>query len=192
MCSFVNCAGNSCDVTCRADIYYHADPTDIGTYAAETWRALLTVSDFGGSVATATAPSIDLMTLRAVSVDSSINYGSLAVNADTGSYNATTTVQNIGNDAIDIAIEGTDLTDGYSSVIPVAEQKFATSTFTYNSCVTCSALSTSPLNYKLNLTKPASTTPAVTDELYWGIAVPFGVAGTAHHGTNIFYAIGVF
>lgn len=189
-CSFVNCSGNSCDVSCRADIYYHADPTDIGTFAGETWRALLAVSDLGGSVATATAPSIDLVTLRAISVDSAINYGALAVNADTGSYNATTTVQNIGNDALDIAIEGTDLTDGGTSIIPVNEQKFATSTFTYSACTYCSALSTAPANYELNLNKPASTTPAVTDELFWGIFVPFGVAGTSHQGTNIFYAIG--
>ncbi len=189
-CSFINCTGNSCDVICTADMYYHADPTDIGTFAAETWRALLAVSDLGGSVATATAPSIDLLTLRAIAVDSAINYGALAVNADTGSYNATTTVQNIGNDALDLSIEGTDLTDGGSSIIPVNEQKFATSTFTYSACVFCSALSTSPANYEMDLSKPASTTPAIVDELYWGIAVPFGVAGSAHQGTNIFYAIG--
>ncbi|MFZ2253556.1 MAG: DUF2341 domain-containing protein [Minisyncoccia bacterium] len=190
LCSFVNCAGNSCDVTCSADIYYHADPTDIGTFAGETWRALLAVSDLGGSTATATAPSIDLITLHAISVDSSINYGSLLVGSSTESYNATTTVQNLGNGALDIAIEGTDLTDGGSSVIPVAEQIFATSTFTYASCVFCSTLSSSPANYELSLAKPASTTPAITDEVFWGIEVPIGVAGTAHSGTNIFYAIG--
>jgi hypothetical protein len=190
LCSFSNCAGNSCDVTCTADIYYHADPTDIGTFAGETWRALLAVSDLGGSVATATAPSIDLITLHAISVDSSINYGSLLVGSSTESYNATTTVQNLGNGALDIAVEGTDLTDGASSVIPVAEQIFATSTFTYGSCVFCSTLSTAPANYELSLAKPASTTPAITDEVFWGIEVPIGVAGTAHYGTNVFYAIG--
>lgn len=189
-CSFSNCSGDSCDVTCSADIYYFAEPTDIGTFAAETWRALLSVSDGSSLVATATAPSIDLITLRAISVDSSINYGSLAVSADTGSYNATTTVQNIGNDAIDVAIEGTDLTDGNASIIPVNEQKFATSTFTYSACTFCSALSVAPVNYELLLSKPTTTVAAITDEVFWGIAVPFGVAGTAHHGTNVFYAIG--
>jgi len=188
LCSFVNCSGNSCDVECTADIYYHADPTDIGTFGGETWRALLAVSDFGGSIATATAPSIDLLTLQAISVDSSINYGSLAVNADTGSYNATTTVANIGNGALDILLEGTDLTDGGSSAIPVNTQHFATSTFTYSACVYCTSLSTTTTNYKLDLAKPASTTPAVTDQIFWGISVPFGVAGTPHQGTNIFYA----
>ena len=171
-------------------MYYHADPTDIGTYAGETWRAMLSVADMGGAMATATAPSIDLLTLRALAVGDSIDYGALAPNSNTGSYNATTTIENIGNDSIDIAVEGTDLTDGGSSAIPVSEQRFATSTFNYSACVTCGTLSTSTTNFALDLNKPATTTPAVTDQLFWGIAIPFGIAGTAHHGTNIFYAIG--
>ena len=189
-CTLNNCVGDSCDITCSTDIYYHADPTDIGTYAGETWRAMLSISDFGGAIATATAPSVDLITVRALSVDSSINYGTLEVNADTGSYNATTTLQNIGNDSIDVAIEGTNLTDGGSSAIPVSQQRFATSTFTYSACVFCSSLSSTSANYELDLTKPASTTPAIEDQLFWGIAIPYGISGASHQGTNIFYAIG--
>jgi hypothetical protein len=166
-CSYSNCAGNSCDITCSIDMYYHADPTDIGTYAGETWRALLAVSDQGGAIATATAPSVDLETLHALSVDDSINYGALEVNADTGSYNASTTFENIGNGAIDISIAGTDLTDGVSSVIPVTTQYYATSTFTYSACTICNSLSTSASNFELDLAKPTSTTPSVTDELFW-------------------------
>jgi hypothetical protein len=190
LCSFTQCSGNTCDVSCSADFFYHADPTDIGTYAGQTWRAELEVIDGSGQTATATAPSIDLLTLRAISVDDTIDYGALEVNSDTGSYNATSTVQNIGNDSLDISIEGTDLSDGNSSTIPVTEQRFATSTFTYSSCVYCSQLQNSSTNYELDLSKPASTTPSVTDQIFWGIAIPFGVAGTAHQGTNIFYAIG--
>jgi hypothetical protein len=189
-CSFKNCSGNNCNVVCSADIYYYADPTDSGTYAGESWRALLSVDDHGGAVATATAPSIDLMTLRAIAVTSGIDYGALSVNHDTGSYNATTSVENIGNDNIDLSISGTDLTDGSTSNIPVSEQKFATSSFTYGACTICSTLSSSSTNYKVGLTKPTTTTPAVSKDIYWGIKVPYGVAGTAHHGNNTFYAIG--
>jgi hypothetical protein len=171
-------------------MYYHADPTDIGTYSAETWRAMLTVSDIGGSIATATAPSVDLLTLRAITVDNAINYGSLEVNADTGAYNATTSIENIGNDSLDLSIEGMDLTDGSSSIIPVQQQHFATSTFTYSSCTYCSQLDTDATDIRIDLSKPTSTTPAVTDYVFWGIAIPFGVAGTMHQGINTFYAIG--
>jgi len=189
-CSYSNCSGDSCDISCTSDFYFHTDPTDTGsTFDAETWRAMLTIEDQGGNVATATAPSIDLITLRALDVDSLINYGSLEVNANTGAYNASTTFQNLGNDSIDVAIEGTNLTDGLSSNIPVNEQIFATSTFTYSACVYCTALSASSTNYELDLTKPASTTPPVIDNVFWGIEIPFGISAAPHSGTNIFYAI---
>ena len=192
LCTFSNCAGDSCDVTCSADIYYHADPTDAGDYGGETWRALLRVEDTGSAIATATAPSVDLMTLRALDVNSSIDYGALEVGSDTNLYNATTTIENIGNDSLDISVEGSDLTDGGSSQIPATYQKFATSSFPYSACTYCSTLSGTPLNYKVDLTKPTSTTPSVTDEIFWGIAIPFGVSGAPHQGTNVFYAIDDF
>jgi hypothetical protein len=185
-CSFTNCAGTTCDIECSVDMYYHADPTDIGTYAGETWRATLVVEDGSGATASGTAPSIDLITLRAIAINNTINYGALAVNSDTGAYNASTTVENIGNTTIDLDLEGTDLTDGGSSAIPVSGQKFATSTFTYSACTVCGTLDTTPVSVNFNLTKPSTTTPAVVEEIYWGIAVPFGVAGAPHQGSVIF------
>ncbi len=189
-CSFLNCSGNSCEVSCSVDIYYFAEPTDAGTYAGETWRATISVIDSGNAVATGSAPSIDLLTLRYIDVDTGIDYGALEVNENTGSYNATTTIQNIGNVAIDLSVEGTDLTDGGSSVIPVAEQIFATSTFTYSSCIYCSILATTTTNIETDLDKPTSTSTAITDQVFWGIEVPFGVAGVAHSGVNTFTPIG--
>jgi len=189
-CSFVNCAGNTCDVSCSVDMYYHADPTDIGAYAAETWRMTLSVDDTGGTVSTGTAPSIDLLTVRYITVDSAIDYGTLSVNTDTGAFNATTTIENLGNQAIDVTIEGTDLSGSGSSVIPVAEQIYATSTFNYSACVFCSQLATTSANIELDLAKPASTSPNVTDDVYWGINIPFGVKGVAHQGLNTFIPVG--
>lgn len=190
-CTYTNCLGNSCDIVCRADFYFFAEATDVdSTYDAESWGALLSVQDQSGLVATQTAPFVELLTLRALSATDPINYGSLEVNADTGSTNASTTFTNLGNDAIDILIEGTDLTDGVSSIIPVTTQKFATSTFTYSSCVFCSSLTASSSLYELDLTKPTSTSTPVTDELYWGISIPYGVSANAHSGANIFYATG--
>lgn len=188
-CSYVGCSGNSCDIVCSADVYYHADPTDAGTYGGEFWGARLTVNDSSGLIAS-TTQAVDLITLRALSVDNTIDYGSLEANADTGSYNATTTFENIGNDALDVSIEGTDLSDGGSSLIPVNEQIFATSTFNYSACVFCTQLSNIAANYELDLAKPTSPTPSVTDQLFWGIAVPYGVAAAPHQGANVFYAIG--
>jgi len=139
-------------------------------------------------VATGSALSVDLVTLRSLSIGNAIDYGSLEVNADTGSYNATTTIENIGNSAIDINVEGTDLTDGGASTIPVTEQIFATSTFTYSACTYCSSLDVTPTTFELDLSKPTTTAVSIADNVFWGIAVPFGVAGTPHSGVNTFYA----
>jgi hypothetical protein len=173
------------------DLYYFADPTDTGsTYNAQSWGALLAIRDQGGLSATQTAPYVELLTMRAIDSDSSINFGSLAVNADTGSYNATTTFTNVGNDAIDVLVEGTNLTDGLSSSIPVSQEIYATSTFSYSSCVYCTPLSASSTRYELDLTKPTTTVSSVTDQVFWGIAIPYGASAAPHYGTNIFYATG--
>jgi hypothetical protein len=186
-CSFTNCSGNTCTLSCRADIYFHADPTDAGTYSGEEWLAYLEVNDTGGAYDFASALGVELFTLRALGVDTGINYGSLAPSDNTGDYNATTTIANIGNVPFDIEVVGTNLTDGGSSVIPADRQKFATSTFSYTACATCSLLSTStPIELAVNLPKPTVPTPPVTTPIYWGIEVPFGVNSAPHSGINVF------
>ena len=190
-CTFTNCSGNSCTVSCSADFYYHADATDVTPYEGEEWLAYMEVSDQAGGMDFDSAIGVELISLRALSVENSINYGALEVASTTGSYNPTTTVQNIGNNAIDVEIEGTDLTDGGSSVIPASEQIFATTSFNYAACTTCAVLSsTTAVSLEVDLTKPTSDITPVTDVVYWGIAIPFGVASNPHSGTNIFYAVG--
>ena len=189
-CTFTNCAGNSCVVSCYADIYYHADPTDAAPYEGEEWLAYLEVEDQAGGTDLASAPGVELLTLRALDVTNTINYGSLEVANDTGSTNATTTIENQGNDAIDVQIVGSDLSDGDTSTIDADQQIFATSTFTYSTCTDCTTLATTSINYEVDLSKPTTTTPATLDDLYWGIAIPFGTASNPHSGNNTFYAIG--
>jgi hypothetical protein len=130
----------------------------------------------------------ELLTLRALEVTQTINYGAVESESNTGAYNASTTVDNVGNDAIDVSIAGTNLTSG-SSTIPVVNQKFSTTTFSYSGCTQCSLLATSTTNLEVDLAKPTSPTP-VADDVFWGIAIPFGVAATPHQGQNTFYAIG--
>jgi hypothetical protein len=192
-CSFSSCSGTSCVVTCSTEVYYFADATDIGTYSAEDWKASIFAVDTSGAYGSSTGTGMEMLTLRALAVlDSSINYGSVAVQSDTGSYNGTTTVQNLGNDRIDISVAGTDLTYGVVSTIPVNQQKFSTTTFTYGSCTSCSTLATTTTSLDIDILKPTSTSTAMTKEVYWGIAIPFGVAGAAHQGSNTFYAIANF
>lgn len=190
-CTYTSCSGNSCNIVCQADYYYFADPTDTGSpYDGESWGALFSVADQGGLTASQTAPFVELLTLQAFDTNSLINYGSLAVSENTGGTNATTTFTNLGNQSIDILIEGTNLSDGVSSVIPVSEQIFATSTFTYSACTYCTQLATTSIPYELDLPKPTTTAPGIADDVFWGIEIPFGVSANTHTGANIFYATG--
>lgn len=189
-CPFTNCSGNSCDVECSAEIQYFAEPTDGGSFFEdEGWEAVLYVLDTTNNEATTTSVEVDIFTLWGIGVTTgNIEYGTLNVGEDTGSTNATTSLQNTGNDSIDVELAGSDLAAS-GSAIPVANQKFATSSFTYSSCVICSALSGTASTYEIDLTKPTSTTP-VTDTLYWGVYVPVGTGGLTHYGQNTFYATG--
>lgn len=186
-CSFVNCSGNSCSLQCTAPFAFHADATD--TDGAEEWFAFMEVSDQGGSVDFDTSLGVELFTLRALDVLNAIGYGVVDINENTGAFNPAVSLVNQGNEPIDVTIGGTDMTDGLTSVIPAAQQLFSTSTFTYDSCIGCSTLSVIGANVEVDLPKPLSSSPAITDAIYWGIEVPFGTASAPHTGVNFFTAI---
>ncbi|MEL6802523.1 MAG: hypothetical protein AAFO91_01920, partial [Bacteroidota bacterium] len=190
-CTFINCAGNDCTLSCYADIFYHAEPTDPGSiYEGEEWLAYAEVRDIAGGLDFGSALGVELMTLRAMDVDNTINYGTLDVNEDTGSTNADSTIFNLGNEAIDVRVAGTDMTDGSASIIEASQQIYATSTFTYSTCTSCQSLSVTGADFEIDLPKPTTTSPFVEDEIYWGIAIPFGIASNPHSGENSFTAIG--
>jgi hypothetical protein len=194
LCVISGCINNSCTVSCSADIFFHADATDAESFEGEEWLATIEVSDDAGSIGMNTVPAgVEVFSLPALDVTSSISYGSLAISSTTiAGANPTTTVQNLGNIPIDIRLDGTDLSDGGSSFIPVSEQKFATSTFNYSGCgiTECPSLSSTTLtNLEMDLSKPTSAASPITDVVYWGIKIPFGVASNPHSGTNTFYAV---
>jgi len=188
-CQFINCSGNSCTVQCEANVQYYAEPTDVSSlFEGEEWLAFIEAEDTAAGYGFASALGVELATLRAISVTGAINYGSLTANSDTGSFNASTSVLNLGNVEADLEVTGSDLTDGGASVIPVNEQKFATTTFTYSACgAICRLLSsTTPVALDVELAKPVVVSPAVQDDIYWGIFIPFGINSAPHQGINLF------
>jgi len=125
-----------------------------------------------------------MATLSALDVTAAIAYGSLALGADTGAGNQTVTITNTGNEAIDSQLSGTDMTCTSGS-IPVANQKLDTSNVTYASLGT--NLSGTPTTLEVDL--PQRTGAAVTDLVYFGLAIPAtGVSGSCA-GTNTFTSI---
>ncbi|MCB9815651.1 DUF2341 domain-containing protein [Candidatus Nomurabacteria bacterium] len=186
-CSFTDCTANSCTLSCSVDMQFHADPTD--SDGGEQWFAFMEVEDLSGGNDFGTSPAVELLTLRALDVQNSIGYGTVDINQNTGSYNPDTEILNIGNESIDVQISGTDMTDGVTSVIPATQQVFATTTFDYSTCVSCNSLSVTGTNVEVDLTKPVVDDPLVSDDIYWGIEVPFGTASNPHSGVNTFTAI---
>lgn len=186
-CNFTSCSGVTCTLTCTADFRFHADPTDQD--GGQFWYAFMEVSDQGGATDFGTSIGVDLLTIRALEVQNAINYGTVDVNQNTGAYNPTVDIFNYGNEAIDVQIAGTDMTDGVSSVIPAAQQRFATTSFDYSTCTECYDLSVVGTTIEVDLDKPTTNTPPVTDTVYWGVAVPFGVASNPHSGVNTFTAV---
>jgi hypothetical protein len=147
------------------------------------------VSDQSGASDFDTSFGIDVQTIRALEVQNAINYGTVDINQNTGAFNPTVSVVNLGNEAIDVEVAGTDMTDGVASVIPASQQKFATTSFDYGTCVECQTLSAVGSSVEVDLSKPTTANPPVTDSVYWGIAVPFGIASNPHSGVNTFTAI---
>jgi hypothetical protein len=186
-CSFTNCSGSSCVLVCSADFLFHADSTD--SDGGQEWFAFMEVSDVSGAIDFETSLGVELLTLRALDVQNDIGYGTVDVNQNTGTYNPDVSLLNIGNEAIDVQIAGTDMTDGVASVIPASQQHFSTSTFDYGSCGSCNSLSVTGSNIEVDLNKPTTDNPPITDDIYWGIAVPFGTASNPHSGINTFTAI---
>lgn len=182
-CSFSGCGGSSCVVTCTANVQYFADPTDIGTFVAETWLGKIVAGDVAGDSASSTAPAVELNTLYSLDATSSINYGSLDPATDTGSTNQTIVVTNTGNAAINPRVSGTDMTG--TGTIAVTRQKFSLGAFVY--ALAGTILSAIDEATGLSLSKPFSTTP-VQGTLYWGIGIPNNTASGSYSGTNTIIA----
>ena len=186
-CTLTSCSGTSCSLTCTADVQFFAEATDTGsTYESENWLGKISISDEGGLSDTEITPSgVELFTLLALDVTSTIDYGSLNPGSDTGATNQTTVVTNTGNTLLNPDVSGTNMTGPGASVITVSEQKFSTSLFTYSSGGT--VLSLTDQASGITLAKPTSTTP-VTDDLFWGISVPSGLESGSYTGQNTFTA----
>ena len=185
-CSLSSCAGTSCILTCNFKLWFHADPTDSGTWASEWWEVKLDVLD-SYNIEDSGTTSQELNSLQALSVSpSSFDYGTLNPGENTGTLNQTTTITNTGNIAIDAYIYGTDLTSG-SDNIPISYQEYSTSSgVSYGSGV--DATSSSSNLVELDLSKPTSHPSNSTDDVYWGLEIPIPQPAGNYSGTITFSA----
>ena len=194
-CYSMNCTqtGGSCPAggadldalySCTADVQFYADATDAGTHIGTNWTATATPRDNAGTDGTTDAGTAEMATTTALAVSGTIDYGSIALNADTGSVDDTATVTNTGNDTpIDIQLDayGTTSGDGQGKALDctvgailVAKEKYhLTITTAYTSKIALSDTAASVADF--DLAKGAASTKPV----YFGLGMPAdGVGGS--------------
>ncbi len=192
-CTLSSCTGNSCTVECSADVYFHADPTDIDSpYPSEYWLAYIEASDIKGLVGTGTSPAstTDMLSLLAIEVDSDIVYGPLLAGDDTGSTNQSVLITNNGNRNLDIELKGDNLCSDYPTcsgyTLSVDNQEYARNTFTYG---TGYSLTRTYQSVVAVLPKPTASPSNSSDTFYWGMGIPLNTAPASYNGQNYFSAI---
>jgi len=199
------------DYTCTFPLWFIADPSDSNpgftpaAFAATNWTAGIAGSDDDyatGTMATTSNP-VELISAPYIGiVADEIAYGSIEPGFDTGTLNATSVLQNIGNTGLDQEVDGeamcgtftpsTPCPTSATSTIPDFEQEFASTSLAYGSALSLQLSSSSAQEVELNVAKTTgtSTVDYQTDTTYWGIAVPVSITlAGAYTGLNTFYAV---
>lgn len=181
--------------TCTTSIAYHAIPTDAtggNPNSATYWLGGISVFDDDGArgVGTSTADVVDVITLNSLLItETEIPYGSVKGGQNTGTYNATTTVENAGNCPIDSDVEGTNMDrNGGGGTIGDWQQEFDLANFTYGAGTYHLSSTTAEL-VDVVAVKPTTATPDVSDQVYWGIGIPGGTLSGDYAGMNTFSAV---
>jgi len=177
-------SGNSGTCTFTFSVYSYAESTDAGSsYEDQNWNCQVTPSDEEGTGEVDTDDDgIEMDTLKSLDV-TDINYGTVNPGSNsTGDHTATIT--NTGNVAIDFKVKGGTLSCAVRGTIPVNNQEYSLSSFTYGSGTD---LQTTDQDVNADLSKPDSDNPTVTDLIYWQVGVSIGTEGTCT-GTTYFTA----
>ena len=196
------------DFSCEFPLWFVADPTDNGANTpafleAQNWTAAVRGIDDDAAVGplSTTSNPRELVSFSAIDiVAEDIAYEPVAPGEDTGSINASSTAQNVGNTGLDQEVRGEDMCNGFSpgspctssatSTIPANQQEFAVNTFTYGAGTDIS--STTDTEAELNIPKTTATTTALWQQgiTYWGIAVPSSITlAGSYTGLNTFTAV---
>ena len=161
------------------DIQYFADATDAGSpNAATTWTISITAQDTAAATGNNT-DTFEMGSLIALGVTASVNYGTVALGAD--SAEQTITFTNSGNRAIDAdqtASGDMSCTGPGSSDIAVGAAHIATLTgFTYGTAD--QALTTTATTVDMSIAQRTSEVTPSTDDWFAILRVPAtGVGGT--------------
>ncbi|MEK7094336.1 MAG: hypothetical protein AAB903_03290 [Patescibacteria group bacterium] len=188
------CTGNASttNATTTFGLYYFADSTNgaSSSYAAQYWEASVLLADASSATSTASSTNQELDVLNAIDITtSSINYGTVSANANTGGTNQYATTTNAGNSSTTVRVHAiSTLTSGANSMA-TSSQVYSTSSFTYAG--TSTALTDTAVTISgLLMTAPTSTaTTTYARTTFWGLGVPPSTATGSYTGTTRFTSL---
>ena len=176
-------------MACSVDLAFHAIPTDAATgntYAPYNWLAAINAYDQDYTSSAISTSTVEVVAAAALGVtETTIPYGIIVAGQNTGAYNATTTVVNFGNTPLDSDIDGTWMVNG-GNTINEDQQEFDLANFNYGTG-TFTLSSTTPITVDVVAARPTSGVD-VSDQVFWGIAIPVGILSGDYTGTNTFTA----
>ncbi len=184
------CSNGTMNTTTTFPVQYFAQATDgSSSFSGQTWMATVIFRTPDNTTGTADGSGVTLNTLTAINVaTSSINYGMITANTNSGSTNQVTTVTNAGNSSSSLQVSAiSTLTSSGTNSIATSSQGYYTSAFTYPGASTAlSATAATVVGF--TLTAPTSTTN-VSGSIYWGLTVPNATPTGTYSGTNVFAAL---
>jgi len=195
------------DFSCTFPLWFVADPTDSApntpaSFANDNWSVGVRGVDNNGAqsaFATTTNPK-ELISFTALDLlTAQIPYGALEPGTDSGSLNATTTIESTGNTGIDQEVRGesmcgtftvpTECPPSATSTIPEDQQRFSSTSLSYPSPLANVLSSTTFVEVELDVLKSTSTSSPSTGITFWGIAVPGSITlAGSYQGLNTFMA----
>jgi hypothetical protein len=110
-CTLNGGSGSTVNANCSFALQYYANATD--------WTCNIYANDTSGNVDNNTKTDVTINTLKALGVESTINFGSLAPGA-TSSDDVNNTVTNCGNVPIDLNLSGTNLTNASATLANIS------------------------------------------------------------------------
>jgi len=185
------CSATSINTTTTFAVQYFARATDSSSsFSGSGWKATVIFKDPSNATGSAESGSSVVSTLNAINVTtSSINYGTVGANSDTGSTNQTATTTNAGNSSTTLQLSILATLWNGSVAIPTATSQAATTTAFTFSLTTSTFITATPATVSgFFLTAPTSTTN-IAKATFWGLGVPSGQATGTYTGTNVFGAL---
>lgn len=162
---------------CTMQLQYYSDSTSSGgEFPSENWIVDVTVRDASSS-GNDTALTIEMQTLLAVGIPSTISFGALSLGQNTtAETNQAQVMTQAGNDVADVELSASAGMACTTGVIPVANHKWSLTDVAYGSGA-ATALSGTPADTDLNIAYRHGANS--TKSLFWNIGIPVeGVGGT--------------